>query len=128
MAKTILIVEDDELNLKLFTDLFQSKGYRTLQATDGRDAVTAVRRHRPDLVLMDIQLPGMSGLNATAEIKSDDDENIRDIPIIAVTAYATTNDEARARSAGCESYVAKPVSVYKLLEMVTGFIGLAGSD
>jgi two-component system, cell cycle response regulator DivK len=75
---------------------------------------------------MDIQLPGMSGLNATAEIKSD--ENIRDIPIIAVTAYATTIDEARARSAGCESYVAKPVSVHKLLEMVTGFIGLAGSD
>jgi two-component system, cell cycle response regulator DivK len=126
MSKTILIVEDNALNLKLFTDLFQSKGYRTVQATDGQEAVDAALHHRPDLVLMDIQLPTMSGLEATAIIKAD--ENSRHIPIIAVTAFALTSDEARAREAGCDGYVAKPVSVYQLLDLVAGFIGPAGKD
>lgn len=123
--KTILIVEDNALNLKLFTDLFQSKGYRTVQATDGQEAVDAVRHQQPDLILMDLQLPTMSGLEATAAIKADD--KTRHIPIIAVTAFAMTSDEAHARESGCDGYVAKPVSVHKLLEMVAGFIGPTGS-
>ena len=122
-TKTILVVDDNAMNLRLFVDLFQSRGYRTVSAVDGPSAVAAAQAHRPSLVLMDLQLPGMSGLDATRAIKADPD--LSHIPIIAVTAFAMKSDEAQARKAGCDGYVTKPASVRKLLDMVSSFIGVA---
>ena len=121
MAKTILIVEDNELNMKLFHDLLEAQGYDTLQTKDGREALKLAREHRPDLVLMDIQLPEVSGLEVTKWIKEDDD--LKSIPVIAVTAFATKCDEEKIRQGGCEAYIAKPISVTQFLETVQGFIG-----
>lgn len=120
MAKTILIVEDNDLNMKLFNDLLQAHGYETLQTKDGREAVEIVRRHRPDLVLMDIQLPEISGLEVTKMIKSDDE--LKEIPVIAVTAFAMKGDEEKIREGGCEGYIAKPISVPTFLETVARFL------
>ena len=105
MSKTILIVEDNELNMKLFNDLLQARGYDTLQARDGRDVINMARKHRPALILMDIQLPGLSGLEVTKLIKSDDD--LRETPVIAVTAFAMKGDENKIREGGCDAYIAK---------------------
>lgn len=120
MAKTILIVEDNDLNMKLFNDLLQAHGYETLQTKDGREAVDIVREHRPDLVLMDIQLPEISGLEVTKMIKSDDE--LKSIPVIAVTAFAMKGDEEKIREGGCEGYIAKPISVPTFLETVARFL------
>ena len=121
MAKTVLIVEDNELNMKLFHDLLEAQGYDTLQTKDGREALQLAREHRPDLVLMDIQLPEVSGLEVTKWIKEDDD--LKMIPGIAVTAFAMKGDEEKIRQGGCEAYIAKPISVTQFLETVRGFIG-----
>ena len=121
MPKTILIVEDNELNMKLFNDLLQAHGYNTLQTRDGRDAVEIARENRPDLILMDIQLPEISGLEVTRMIKADD--ALRDIPVVAVTAFAMKGDEERIREGGCEGYIAKPISVTSFLETVAKFVG-----
>ncbi len=121
MPKTILIVEDNELNMKLFNDLLQAHGYDTLQTRDGRDAIDIVREKRPDLILMDIQLPEISGLEVTKMIKAD--EELKDIPVIAVTAFAMKGDEERIREGGCEGYIAKPISVPTFLETVAKFVG-----
>ncbi len=120
MSKTVLIVEDNELNMKLFHDLLEAQGYATLQTKDGREALQLAREHRPDLVLMDIQLPEVSGLEVTKWIKED--ENLRDIPVIAVTAFAMKGDEEKIRQGGCEAYIAKPISVSEFLETVRKFI------
>ncbi|MEP4377671.1 MAG: response regulator [Alphaproteobacteria bacterium] len=120
MSKTVLIVEDNELNMKLFHDLLEAQGYETLQTKDGREALKLAREHRPDLVLMDIQLPEVSGLEVTKWIKED--ENLRDIPVIAVTAFAMKGDEEKIRQGGCEAYIAKPISVSEFLETVQKFI------
>ncbi|MBU3732216.1 MAG: response regulator, partial [Beijerinckiaceae bacterium] len=96
MAKSVLIVEDNELNMKLFNDLLEAHGYRTLKTASGVEAIELARQHRPDLILMDIQLPEVSGEDVTAWIKSDDE--IRHIPIIAITAFAMKGDEERIRS------------------------------
>ena len=120
MSKTILIVEDNELNMKLFNDLLQARGYDTLQARDGRDVINMARKHRPALILMDIQLPGLSGLEVTKLIKSDDD--LRETPVIAVTAFAMKGDENKIREGGCDAYIAKPISVAVFLETVTRFL------
>tara|TARA_R110002110_G_scaffold284986_2_gene499154 strand:+ start:7921 stop:8349 length:429 start_codon:yes stop_codon:yes gene_type:complete len=120
MSKTVLIVEDNELNMKLFHDLLEAQGYATLQTKDGREALQLAREHRPDLVLMDIQLPEVSGLEVTKWIKED--ENLRDIPVIAVTAFAMKGDEEKIRQGGCEAYIAKPISVSEFLETVQKFI------
>ena len=120
MSKTVLIVEDNELNMKLFHDLLEAQGYDTLQTKDGREALQLAREHRPDLVLMDIQLPEVSGLEVTKWIKED--ENLRDIPVIAVTAFAMKGDEEKIRQGGCEAYIAKPISVSEFLETVQKFI------
>jgi two-component system cell cycle response regulator DivK len=119
--KTILIVEDNELNMKLFNDILQAHGYETLQTLDGREAVVLAREYHPDLILMDIQLPDISGLKATKTIKSDDD--LKDIPIIAVTAFAMKDDEQKIRNGGCEGYIAKPISIPKFLETINSFLG-----
>jgi two-component system cell cycle response regulator DivK len=122
-VRTVLIVEDNELNMKLFHDLLTAHGYRTIQTRNGLDALAIARNHRPDLILMDIQLPEVSGLEVTKWIKDDDD--IRHIPIIAVTAFAMKGDEERIRSGGCEAYISKPISVMTFLETVRRFIGPA---
>ena len=119
--RTVLIVEDNELNMKLFHDLLAAHGYRTIQTRNGFDALDLARKHRPDLILMDIQLPEVSGLEVTKWIKEDDE--LRMIPIIAVTAFAMKGDEERIRSGGCEAYISKPISVLSFLETVRRFIG-----
>ncbi len=119
--KKILIVEDNELNMKLFHDLLEVHGYTTLQTKDGREALQLAREHRPDLILMDIQLPEVSGLEVTKWIKADDD--LKSIPVIAVTAFAMKGDEEKIRSGGCEAYIAKPISVNSFLETIQTVLG-----
>jgi two-component system cell cycle response regulator DivK len=120
-AKTVLIVEDNELNMKLFHDLLDAYGYQTVQTRNGLDALTLARTHRPDLILMDIQLPEVSGLEVTRWLKED--EELRGIPVVAVTAFAMKGDEERIRSGGCEAYVSKPISVSVFLDTVRRFVG-----
>ncbi len=120
MAKTVLIVEDNELNMKLFHDLLDSHGYETLQTRDGMEALELARKHRPDLILMDIQLPEVSGLDVTRWIKEDED--LKSIPVIAVTAFAMKGDEEKIREGGCEAYIAKPISVASFIETVRRFL------
>ncbi|WP_353860531.1 response regulator [Azospirillum formosense] len=119
-VKRVLIVEDNELNMKLFHDLLEAHGYATLQTRNGMDALSIAREHRPDLILMDIQLPEVSGLEVTRWIK--DDPELASIPIIAVTAFAMKGDEEKIREGGCEDYIAKPISVSKFLQAVQKFL------
>ena len=116
MAKTVLIVEDNELNMKLFHDLLDSQGYDTLQTREGLQALALAREHRPDLILMDIQLPEISGREVTKWLKEDDE--LAHIPVIAVTAFAMKGDEERIRDGGCEAYISKPISVMNFLDTV----------
>ena len=120
MAKTVLIVEDNELNMKLFHDLLEAHGYNILQTKDGMEALRLAREHRPDLILMDIQLPEVSGLEVTKWIKEDD--NLKAIPVVAVTAFAMKGGEEKIREGGCEAYIAKPISVTNFLETVERFL------
>ena len=120
MAKTILIVEDNELNMKLFHDLLESKGYDILQARDGMEALKMARSHMPDLTLMDIQLPEVSGLEVTKWLKEED--NLKAIPVVAITAFAMKGDEEKIREGGCEAYIAKPIFVTNFLETVEEFL------
>ena len=124
-AKTrkVLVVEDNELNMRLFCDLLDAYGYETYQCRDGAKAVEIARREQPDLIIMDIQLPEVSGLDVTRQIKADDD--LKAIPIVAVTAFAMKGDEERIRQGGCEAYLSKPISVDQFLETVRTFIGEA---
>ena len=119
--KTILVVEDNELNMKLFHDLLDAHGYTTLQTRDGIEALEIARANHPDLILMDIQLPEVSGLEVTKWLKEDD--NLRSIPVVAVTAFAMKGDEEKIREGGCEAYIAKPISVTQFLETVQRFLG-----
>lgn len=119
-TKTVLIVEDNELNMKLFNDLLEAHGYETLQTRDGIDALKMAREHKPDLILMDIQLPEVSGLEVAKWIKGDD--ALKSIPIIAVTAFAMKGDEENIKQGGCEAYIAKPISVARFLETVEHFL------
>ncbi len=121
MSKTVLIVEDNELNLKLFHDLLDANGYQTLQTRDGLEALEMARAHRPDLILMDIQLPEVSGLEVTKWLKEDD--QLKAIPVIAVTAFAMKGDEEKIREGGCEAYLSKPISVAHFLDTVRRFLG-----
>jgi two-component system cell cycle response regulator DivK len=121
MAKTVLIVEDNELNMKLLNDLLEAHGYRTLKTAHGIEAMELARAHRPDLILMDIQLPEVSGLEVTRWLKAD--EELRSIPVIAVTAFAMKGDEERIRENGCEAYISKPISVAKFMQTVRTYIG-----
>ena len=122
-TQTVLIVEDNELNMKLFHDLLYAHGYRTLQTRSGIEALKMARERRPDLILMDIQLPEVSGLEVTKWLKDDDE--LRNIPVIAVTAFAMKGDEERIRQGGCEAYISKPISVAMFIETVRRFIGEA---
>ena len=120
LGKKVLIVEDNDLNMKLFNDLLVAHGYGTLQSKDGVEALKLARQHRPDLILMDIQLPEISGLQVTQWIKEDED--LRTIPIIAVTAFAMKGDEEKIREGGCEAYIAKPISTTSFLRTVERFL------
>lgn len=119
--KTVMIVENNELNMKLFNDLLQSQGYNTVWSADGKDVLKLARQHRPDLILMDVQLPGVSGVELTRALKADAELKI--IPIIAVTAFAMKGDEEKIREGGCDGYLSKPISIPVFLETVAKFIG-----
>jgi two-component system cell cycle response regulator DivK len=121
MPKKVMIVEDNELNMKLFRDLIEASGYETVRTRNGLEALDLARAHKPDLILMDIQLPEVSGLEVTKWLKED--EELRVIPIIAVTAFAMKGDEERIREGGCEAYLSKPISVAKFLETVRTYVG-----
>ena len=121
MSKKVLIVEDNELNMKLFHDLLDSQGYESLQTREGLQALALARAHHPDLILMDIQLPEISGLEVTKWLK--DDEELNHIPVIAVTAFAMKGDEERIRQGGCEAYISKPISVMHFLETIRQHLG-----
>ncbi|MDB2439225.1 response regulator [Hellea sp.] len=123
MPKKVLIVEDNELNMKLFADLLEAHGYETRQTREGLKAIGIARSFRPDLILMDIQLPEVSGLEVTKWIK--DDTALADIPVVAVTAFAMKGDEKRIRDGGCEAYIAKPITVTSFLETVRKFVEAA---
>jgi two-component system, cell cycle response regulator DivK len=120
-GRTVLIVEDNELNMKLFHDILAAHGYATIQTRNGLEALDLARKHRPALILMDIQLPEISGLEVTKWLKEDDE--LRHIPVVAITAFAMKGDEERIRSGGCEAYISKPISVSNFLETVHRFVG-----
>ena len=120
MAKKVLIVEDNELNMKLFHDLLDAQGYETLQTREGLQALALAREHRPDLILMDIQLPEISGLEVTKWLKEDDD--LAAIPVVAVTAFAMKDDEEKILRAGCQAYISKPISISDFLAALKKFL------
>ena len=116
MPEKILVVEDNELNLKLFCDLLRAHGYEAEPVRDGRDAMEKAREFAPDLIIMDIQMPHISGLELIEQLKAD--EALKAVPIMAVTAYAAKGDEERIRDAGAEGYESKPISVVRFVEAV----------
>ena len=123
-AKKVLVVEDNELNMKLFCDLLDAFGFQTVASRDGLKAVDLARQHKPDLIIMDIQLPEVSGLDLTRWIK--DDTTIKDIPIMAVTAFAMRQDERLVREAGCEAYMSKPIQMSAFINEVKKLTGPRG--
>lgn len=118
--KTVLIVEDNELNMKLFRDLLEAHQINTLETKNGNDVLDIARDKKPDLILMDIQLPEISGLDVTKMLKADED--LKSIPVIAVTAFAMKGDEEKIREGGCEDYISKPISVTQFLETVLKYL------
>ena len=125
VGQKILVVEDNELNLKLFCDLLRAHGFDAEPVRDGREAVARARSFMPDLIVMDIQMPWISGLELIEQMKSD--EELRSTPIMAVTAYAAKGDEERIRAAGAEGYVSKPISLVRFIEAVRGLLDSAES-
>lgn len=124
-AKRILVVEDNELNMKLLNDVLEAHGYDVLTTGEGAVAVVWARQYRPDLILMDLQLPDMSGLDVTRQLKAD--AATRAIPIVAVTAFAMAGDEKRALEHGCDAYIAKPIDLRNFLDLIAGFVGPPGN-
>lgn len=120
MNKTVLIVEDNDMNMKLFNDLLQAHGYNTVQTSSGHNAKELALFHKPDLILMDIQLPEISGIEVTKTLKEDD--VLKEIPVIAITAFAMKGDEERMRKGGCDGYLSKPISVPLFIETIEKFI------
>ncbi len=119
--RRVLVVEDNDLNSKLFRDLLITQGYGVIHTRDGVEAFRLARTHRPDLVLMDIQLPEISGLEVARWMQED--PGLKNIPVVAVTAFATAGDEEKARAAGCAAYITKPISVRPFLETVARCLG-----
>lgn len=120
MTKTVLIVEDNELNMKLFRDLLEAHGIATIETRNGMEVLDIAREKSPDLVLMDIQLPEVSGLDVTKWLKADD--ALKSIPVIAVTAFAMKGDEEKIRQGGCEDYISKPISVTRFLDVIQTYL------
>ncbi|MDB5722338.1 MAG: response regulator, partial [Alphaproteobacteria bacterium] len=123
MGQKILVVEDNELNLKLFCDLLRVHGYDAEPVRDGREAVDRARGFAPDLIVMDIQMPHISGLELIDQLKAD--AELKAIPVMAVTAYAAKGDEERIRDAGAEGYVSKPISLVRFVEAVRALLSAA---
>ncbi len=121
MSKKVLIVEDNELNMKLFHDLLEAHGIDTVETSDGHQVLDLAREHKPNLILMDIQLPEISGLDVTRWLK--DDEELKHIPVVAITAFAMKGDEQKIRDGGCEDYISKPISVTRFLDVVDSYLG-----
>ncbi|RIA44019.1 two-component system cell cycle response regulator DivK [Hephaestia caeni] len=121
MAKRVLVVEDNELNLKLFCDLLRAHEFAAEPVRDGRDAVERARAFAPDLIVMDIQMPHVSGYELIGQLKLD--EALRQVPIMAVTAYAGREDEERIRAAGADAYVSKPISLMRFVDEVNALVG-----
>jgi two-component system, cell cycle response regulator DivK len=124
-AKRILVVEDNELNMKLLNDVLEAHGYDVLSTGEGAVAVAWARQYRPDLILMDLQLPDMSGLEVTRQLKASSET--ASIPIVAVTAFAMAGDEKKALEHGCDAYVAKPIDLRNFLDLIAGFVGRPGT-
>ena len=120
VAKKVLVVEDNELNLKLFCDLLRAHEYVVEPVRDGREAVARARDVRPDLIVMDIQMPHVTGYDLILEMRAD--EELRSIPVMAVTAYAGRDDEERIRAAGASAYVSKPIGLQKFMDTVSGLL------
>ena len=120
MNKTILVIEDHEDNRRIMRDLLTSAGYEVIEAVTGEEGVTAADTHRPDLILMDVQLPGLDGYEATRRIKANPD--LGQIPVIIVTSYALSGDDVKAFEAGCDAYVSKPFSPRELLAKIREFL------
>ena len=120
MAKTILIVEDESKNVTLLRDLLQVSRYSTIEATDGKQGVELAKSKKPDLILMDIQMPVMDGLEATRILKAD--AATRNIPVLALTSYAMKGDEERILEAGCDGYLTKPYNIQELLKTVAEYL------
>ncbi len=118
--KMVMIVEDNDLNLKLFRDLLDSHGYATVHTRDGFQVLDLARQNHPDLILMDIQLPEVSGIEITGWLKADDELKV--IPIIAVTAFAMRGDEEKIRAAGCDDYLSKPIAVHQFIATVKKYL------
>lgn len=116
VRQCVLIVEDNVLNMKLFTAMISAQGYDVLQAENGAQALDVARRRHPDLIVMDLQLPDMSGLQVTQELKAAEDT--REIPIIATTAFTSSADEAESRASGCDAFMAKPIAISEFLELI----------
>ena len=121
MGKKVLVVEDNELNLKLFQDLLEAHGYDTVKTQDGSLAYDLIKQEKPDLIIMDIQLPQISGLDIIAQVKADSD--LKDIPVIAVTAFAMRGDEEKIMDSGCEGYLAKPIAIDSFVKTVSKHLG-----
>ena len=121
MSKKILVVEDTEDNRQILRDLLGMAGYDMVEAHDGAEGVAKAAEHKPDLILMDIQMPVMDGYEATRQIKANPD--LKSIPIVAVTSYALSGDEEKTRAAGCDAYIAKPYSPRQMLAKVREILG-----
>jgi two-component system cell cycle response regulator DivK len=120
MSRSILVVEDQEDNRRILRDLLTSVGYEVIEAVTGEEGVASAETHHPALILMDIQLPGLDGYEATRQIKNN--PNLCEIPIIVVTSYALSGDDVKAFEAGCDAYVAKPFSPCELLVKIREFV------
>lgn len=118
--KKVLVAEDNQMNLELVTDILEARGYRVVQATSGSEALEIAYAEQPDLILMDIQLPEMDGLEVTRHLKKN--TSTRHIEIIALTAYAMRGDEAKARDAGCSGYIAKPINTREFARVIDSFL------
>ena len=126
LDKTVLVVEDNDINMKLLHDVLEVHGYNVLQAKDGMEGWRIAREHRPDLILMDIQLPSISGLEATKRLKAD--ETLKSIPVIAITAFAMAGDKEKFLEGGCDAYIPKPISVPNFLQTVERFANRVVSE
>ena len=124
--KTVLVVEDNKLNMKLIVALLTIGNYRILKAEDAEIGIQMIKKHRPDLILMDIQLPGMDGLSATRTIKKDED--LKDIPVVALTSYAMAGDKEKVMEAGCDGYIPKPIETRTFLAKLSQFLDNEGPE
>lgn len=123
MTIQILIVDDNPTNLKLASDVLEMEGYSTVRAADAEEAQKMLEQTTPDLILMDIALPGMDGLTLTRKLKAD--ERLKHVPVIALTAFAMKGDDQKARDAGCDGYITKPIDTRKLAQQVADFLRVA---